>query len=178
MRPAERRDLSVQVRRILESDKDQLRELRLRSLATDRMAFGETYEQISEKDDAFWAGWARLASTSEEAATFVAADAEGHLLGLVGSRKIDGVVWLGVMWVEPRFRGQGIGARLLDAILAWIAIQHPTSEARLSVVPTQEAALRLYRSRGFAFTGKISPLQHTPGAVYHEMARAPRSSNT
>jgi GNAT superfamily N-acetyltransferase len=169
---------SIHVRRILVTDKDALRALRLRSLATDRMAFGETFEQISRKDDDFWSAWAHLASTSEEAATFVAVDPEGKLVGIIGSRTVEGMVWLGVMWVEPELRGQGIGARLLDAILAWAEIQHPTLSARLSVVPSQESAVRLYRSRGFGFTGKVSPLAHTPGAVYHEMMRPPHSSNT
>lgn len=142
------------------------------------MAFGETLEQISAKDDSYWSLWAHLASTADGAATFVATEADGTLVGLVGSRQIAGFVWLGAMWVEPRYRRQGIGGRLLDAILAWAGAQHPTSEVRLSVVPSQEAAVRLYRGRGFVFTGKISPLPHTPGAVYHEMARPPRSANT
>jgi GNAT superfamily N-acetyltransferase len=169
---------SVHVRRLLQSDKGALREVRLRSLATDRMAFGETFEEIAQKDDRFWNTWAHVASTSGEAATFVAVDPEGSLVGLVGSRRIEGVVWLGAMWVAPPLRGHGIGARLLDALLAWAELEHPKLAVRLSVVPSQDAAVRLYRSRGFDFTGQVSPLNHAPGLNSYEMARPPRSSNT
>lgn len=168
---------SVHVRRLRPSDKDALRAIRLRSLATDRMAFGQTFEQVSQKDDDYWATWAHFASTSVEGATYVAVDGDGALVGLLGAQRIDGIVWLGVMWVEPRYRRRGIGARLLDAMLSWAAMQHPMAEIRLSVVPSQDAAERLYRSRGFEFTGKTSPLEHTPGAIYREMARPPRSVN-
>jgi GNAT superfamily N-acetyltransferase len=166
----------MQIRRILESDKEPLRELRLRALSADPMAFAETLEELSKKEDSFWVGWARRASASEDATSFVAVGGDGELVGLVGSIWQEDATWLGAMWVEPRYRAMGVGARLLDAVIAWSETAHPVSRIRLSVVPTQETAVRLYRSRGFVPTGKVSPLQHTPGAVFHEMVRRPTVS--
>ncbi len=121
--------------------------------------------------DSVWSEWVRRASASDDAISLLAVERGGELVGHVGSTWQDEVTRLGAMWVEPEYRGKGLGARLLDAVLEWADEVHPMSEVRLSVVPTQEIAARLYQSRGFAATGRVSPLKHTPGAVYHEMAR-------
>ncbi len=168
---------SVLIRRIRPEDSGAWRELRLRSLRLDPMAFGETLERVSQRPDSSWAEWANRAATSTDACSMVAVDAEPRLVGHIGSIWKDGVTLLGAMWVEPAYRRAGVGRRLLDAILTWADEAHPTSEVRLGVVPTQEAAVRLYRERGFVATGKISALEHTPGVNYHEMARRCARSN-
>jgi GNAT superfamily N-acetyltransferase len=168
--PADRGS-SVEIRRIRTSDKDPFRELRLRSLTLDPMAFGSTLEAATLAGDSVWSEWVQRASSTDDAISLLAVESGGRLVGHVGSTWEDEVTWLGSMWIEPEYRGRGLGAGLLDAVLKWADTVHPRSEVRLSVVPTQEIAIRLYLSRGFVATGKVSPLTHTPGAVYHEMAR-------
>ena len=135
------------------------------------MAFVDTWERSSQGPETGWVDWVTLASTSDHACSFLAVDPTGTIVGLVGSAWKDDVTWIGSMWVDPSLRRGGVGGRLLEAILTWAEKVHPTSEVRLGVVPTQEAAVRLYRKWGFVDTGKVSPLEHTPGAVWHEMAR-------
>lgn len=166
-----RTDTLVLIRRILPEDSGAFRELRFRSLEQDPMAFGETLERLSQRPDASWTDWTHRAATSTDACSMVAVAAEGKLVGHVGSIWKDDVTSLGAMWVEPAFRRAGVGRRLLDAILAWADATHPTSDIRLGVVPTQEAAIRLYRRSGFVATGKVLRLEHGPGSVFHEMVR-------
>ncbi len=135
------------------------------------MAFGETLEQTSQRPDASWIDWTTRAATSTDACSMLAIAAEGRLVGHIGSIWKNDFTSLGAMWVEPAYRRVGVGRRLLDAILAWADATHPTSDVRLGVVPTQEAAIRLYRRSGFFATGKVSPLEHGPGSVFHEMVR-------
>lgn len=161
----------VLVRRIRPEDATAWRELRLRSLRLDPMAFGETLERTSQRPDSAWTEWATRAATSTDACSMVAVDAEPRLVGHIGSMWKEDVTSLGALWVEPVYRRSGVGRRLLDAILAWADEAHPTSEVRLGVVATQEAAVRLYRERGFVATGRVSSLEYRPGVVYHEMAR-------
>ena len=160
---------SLQIRRIRPTDLEPFRQLRLRSLSMDPMAFYDTYEKASQGPISNWIDWINRASSSNDAISFLAEADGARLVGHVGSSWTDGVTGIGAMWVEPEFRGRGLGARLLDTVLQWAMSTHPSSDVRLAVVPTQEVAVRLYKSRGFQETGKISPLDHTPGAVYHEM---------
>ena len=142
------------------------------------MALGNTLESTPRASDSVWRDWVSRASGTDEAISLPAVDARERLVGHVGASWTDEITSLSAMWVEPDHRGRGLGARLLDAVLAWGDTVHPMSEVRLSVVPTQEIAPRLYRSHGFVETGKVSPLKHTPGAIYHEISRPRRGAKS
>ncbi|MFZ1023504.1 MAG: GNAT family N-acetyltransferase [Thermoplasmata archaeon] len=162
---------STKIRRIVESDRDALRALRLRSLTTDPMSFASTLEKESVDDDAKWTNWARRGALSPEMAVLVAELDNGALIGMVGAFWDGRVTHLYGMWVYPGHRRRGLGGKLLDEILAWGETSHPTSEIHLGVVPLSDSAVRLYRSRGFMPTGKVEPLPHTPRVVWQEMVR-------
>jgi ribosomal protein S18 acetylase RimI-like enzyme len=87
---------------------------------------------------------------------------------------LEGTVHLFGMWVDPEFRGRGIGRGLLDEALRWIQRSHRGRAVLLDVNPRQVAAVHLYESRGFRRTGNSSPLGHTPGERVVEMALTPR----
>jgi len=173
MKKDKRAGESVLVRRLLESDKQAFRGLRLRALTTDPMAFGSTTHRESQYDDARWTDWVRRGATSPNEATWVAEANDGSLVGMIGvfSRERTFQVW--GMWVEPAHRRLGLGGRLLDALLAWVGAVLPSAEVRLSVAPSQGSAVQLYRSRGFVATGIVEPVEHTPGAVTQEMRLRP-----
>jgi ribosomal protein S18 acetylase RimI-like enzyme len=167
-----RTEASVVIRRIREPDCDAVRELRLRSLSSDPMSFGSTFDQESQYDPTKWTSWVVRGATSPEMAVLVAEPNSGALIGMVGAISEGTVSHLYGMWVDPRHRNLGLGGKLLEAILEWVDASHPSTEVRLGVVPSSEAAVRLYRSRGFVPTGKMEPLPHTPNVVWHEMVRA------
>jgi ribosomal protein S18 acetylase RimI-like enzyme len=172
MSPARRPTASsrpgVTIRRIVDRYRDGYRALRLRALNTDPMAFGSTWLRESQYDEALWTKRTHEAATSSEEASWLAETLDGELVGMAGVfwGKKAFEVW-GVC-VDPRYRGTGIGGRLLDELLRWTAMVHPEVTVRLSVNPTQTAAVNLYRARGFRPTGQEEPLGHTPGAVVAE----------
>jgi ribosomal protein S18 acetylase RimI-like enzyme len=168
---------SVRIRRVRESDLLAFRELRLRALAADPMAFGSTYHRESEYEHARWDDLVRRGAESPTEATWVSEFKDGSFVGMIGAFHAEQVFHVWGMWVDPEYRGRGVGGRLLDALLAWVRTADLFAEVRLSVAPTQVPALRLYRSRGFTPTGTVELLEHTPGAVACEMVlRSYRSS--
>ena len=71
-----------------------------------------------------------------------------------------GIVWwvfdeaeLANLAVVPDARGSGVGGRLLDALLAEVSI-HGVTRVFLEVRKSNEAAARLYGSRGFQVVGE------------------------
>ena len=56
--------------------------------------------------------------------------------------------YMGLMFVEPAWRGQGVNAQLLAALKAWCRGQ-AVSELRLDVYADNAAAVRAYRKAGF-----------------------------
>ncbi len=166
------------VRRIVDEDWERYRALRLRALRSDPLAFGSTWARESAFSESLWRERTHRAATSSEVASWLAESAGGDLVGTAGVfwEEPSYVVW--GMWVDPGYRRGGSGGRLLDELLDWTSRAHPMAEVRLSVNPTQTAAVRLYLDRGFRRTGKVEPLAHTPGAVAEEMARRPGSART
>src|SRR5215475_6297894 len=56
--------------------------------------------------------------------------------------------YLGLMYVDPAFRGRGVNAELLKALCSWCRTQG-VLELRLEVYPDNASALRAYEKAGF-----------------------------
>ena len=82
----------------------------------------------------------------------------GHLVGrLYGPSSVHPVrgAELESLHVYPRFRGTGVGSRLMEAFLAWAA-EHGASRASVTAYAANEAALRFYQRHGFAVRSVIA----------------------
>lgn len=159
------------LRRLRDSEWEAFRELRLASLRTDPLAFGSTVEKESAYPIAKWQDWCRRGASSESEATFVAVDLSGRLVGMVGAFTKDETPQVWGMWVHPTWRRQGVAKQLMRALLDWIDQLAEKSSTVLDVNPSQESAVRLYTSLGFAFTGLEEPLGHDPPAVCRQMVQ-------
>ncbi len=165
---------AIVVRRSRSTEWPALRRLRLRGLASDPLAFGSTLAEEEAFGEARWRERATSGAESATTAQWVAETPMGELVGGVVIAQIEGDVHVFAMWLEPEFRGRGIGARLLDAGLAWAGTTFPGRSVHLDVNPRQTAAVRLYESRGFRRTGADRPLGHTDGETRFEMTRPAR----
>lgn len=102
---------------------------------------------------------------------WIATDASGDVVGYggvkVGGEQAD-VMTIGV---RPHARGRGFGAAILDTLLAW-SREVGAREIFLDVRPSNEGAIGLYESRGFAEIGRRPRYFRNPVEEAIEM-RAP-----
>ena len=75
------------------------------------------------------------------------------------------------MWVAPRHRRLGLGAKLVDAIIAWARGQNAQT-LELIVTSNNDAAINFYMRLGFTFTGKPSPYRNDSALNDLEMIRS------
>ncbi|MNY70111.1 Spermidine N(1)-acetyltransferase [compost metagenome] len=59
------------------------------------------------------------------------------------------------MSVRREYWGRGLGAHLLDAMIAWARTNGHTRKIKLRVQANNERAIALYRSRGFVTEGVL-----------------------
>lgn len=171
-----KRPPSILIRRSTASEWQALRNLRLRALEFDPLAFGSTLTEEKTLGDERWRERAAKDAESLTSAKWVAEDALGRLVGSVVIAQVEGKVYVFGMWVEPQFRGRGLGARLLETGLTWARSTFPGQTIRLDVNPRQTAAIRLYESHGFRRSAEDRPLGHTGGETRYEMILlAPKS---
>lgn len=128
------------------------REIRLRALQADPTAFGSTYAREAAFTDEEWR--ARLGPDGVS----VLGLADGHPVAM-GGGFVDPEGWCHVvaMWVEPAWRGVGLGRRVLDRIVAWAGERGLRSH--LDVTVGNDTARRLYAGSGFVATGETRPLR-------------------
>jgi RimJ/RimL family protein N-acetyltransferase len=157
----------VRIRRLVGTDADAYRDLRLLGLRDHPEAFGASFESEAAQPLAWFA------ERVERTVIFGAeAPADPALLGMVGflvpeAAKLShkGVLW--GMFVRPEARGAGVGAALVARLLAHAA-EH-VEAVRLTVVATNEAALRLYARAGFTEYGLERRALKVDGRYYDEL---------
>ena len=150
----------VRVRRIRADEGAQLKALRLRALAEEPEAFGESVVAAEARDEAEYAARARAASDGDRRAWFMAdLDPEAHsvaepiVVGLaMGRRRPPDTCMVFSVWVADRARGRGVGRALVDAIASW-ARSWGAITLVLWVYRTNQPAIRFYERLGFTVQG-------------------------
>jgi GNAT superfamily N-acetyltransferase len=140
------------LRRLAPADWAAFREIRLAALRDAPEAFGSTQAEAQTLEEQEWRR--RL----EQRAVFIA-EVASQRVGLAAGIGADqpGEAELISMWVTPAWRGQGVGDRLVEAVLSWAAGEGFTS-VRLWVAQGNARAERLYARLGFAATGRLQPM--------------------
>ncbi|HVS49223.1 MAG TPA: GNAT family N-acetyltransferase [Candidatus Dormibacteraeota bacterium] len=153
------------MRRIGPEDWKVFREVRLAALREAPYAFGSTYEGEAGASEESWRNRLR------DRTRFVAI-VDGQVVGTVaaGTGEFTGAAALTALWVDPRFRGQGVGTALIDAVMEW-ARSEQFDQVLLWVTEVNETAARLYEHHGFTRTGRVSDVRRGEAAVEHEMSR-------
>lgn len=145
------------------------RQLRLEALHEAPAAFGTTL--------ADWQGAGDTEPRWRHRLTTVAlnliADVTGRPAGMVSGRWSQADAELTSMWVAPFARGQGVGDRLVGAVVAWAQSQG-APRIILSVKTDNAPAIRLYRRHEFTGTGPSPESEPgSPELLFVRWLRAP-----
>lgn len=152
------RSSRVEIRRLASGQWETLRAVRLRALFDAPYAFGSTYDDESDYDEATWRE--RL----DAQAWFIAIDANRPVGLSAGGqlREPDAKVrTLRSMWVDPTHRGRNVADALVAAVATWARTDGAES---LTLWATEEAerARAFYVRVGFVPTGEEWPMESRP----------------
>lgn len=148
------------------------RAVRLRALEDAPDSFADRFADISARPASYWQELTRSVTTGDRHVMFLACSdtaVSGSAYGLLDAERF-GMGRVGGMWVEPGSRGRGIGAALLDAVIAW-ARGRGLTQLELWAPAHRAAALRLYRAGGFSETGARRAMPGRPDVEIVEMRR-------
>ncbi len=138
--------------------------MRLDALKEAPYAFGSTYEREVELDDATWR------RRVVDRLRFIA-EVDGVVAGTAsgGDGEVNGAAEMTAMWVDPRFRRQGVGEVLVKTVLEWARTKGYT-QMLLWVTDVNARAEHLYARHGFVSTGASQEVR--PGELEHEMSKS------
>ena len=143
------------IQRMGPGDAARVRAVRLRALRDAPDAYWTTADEEAQTTLDEW----RDRLTRPDRATFVAT-LNGTDVGLVvGEPHYEDVADAGLysMWVAPEVRGQGVGERLIHAVIGW-ARSEGYRCLRLEVADANPPAVALYERMGFTPTGRVDHL--------------------
>lgn len=157
------------VNRLTSKDWERLKELRTRSALESPTAFGSSLEKMKSRPNDFWR------QQIEQMACFSASKMESSKVidvGLVrGTKdpKIASQIWLLGMWVDPIARGNQLGAKLAQEVIAW-GRELNVATLKLEVIHDNTPAINLYERLGFTLTGhqtkRAAPWAHLVDIEY------------
>lgn len=141
--------MTTTIQRLAVDDWQLWRALRLEALGEAPAAFGSTLAEWQGAGDTEQRWRNRLTSV----ALNLVASADGRPAGMAsGSRENATDVELISMWVAPFARGQGVGDRLVEAVIEW-AMSQQAWRVILSVRVDNAPAIRLYQRHHFVDAG-------------------------
>jgi GNAT superfamily N-acetyltransferase len=145
----------IEIRHATPDDWQPLRDIRLAALAGDPDAFGSTLERELAFGETEWRGRARTSANFLALdGTHAVAIAAGYFDPECCARDERLLV---SMWVQPAYRGRGLAAELVDAVVAW-AMSDGARSVKLQVTIGNDGARRLYERAGFVAIGDAVPM--------------------
>jgi RimJ/RimL family protein N-acetyltransferase len=142
------------IRRLQVDEIPAMQVLRREALTSDPLAFGATVED----DVALDAVFATRSLSDPSSAAIFAAFAARAPVGMVGLARMTrekikhrALVW--GMFVQPAYRGRGVGAELLGAAVDHARSWNGVRQVHLSVTSSSPGARRLYERAGFVVWG-------------------------
>jgi ribosomal protein S18 acetylase RimI-like enzyme len=141
------------------------RDLRLSALQTEPTAFGSSYEEEANFSEAEWKR--RTAN-----ALFALSDNRpiGTITYLITERtKTKHIAQIFGVYVDPNYRGRGVGRRMLEKALDLIEENKAIVKVRLTVNAKQDSAIALYQSVGFSIVGELKKELKINGEFYDEV---------
>jgi len=154
---------AIEVRRLGPEDWQLYRRVRLAALKEAPYAFGSSHQREVHLPASRWR------QTLVDRARFVA-EVDGVIAGTVSGGDGDGTAAAAMtaMWVDPRFRRQGVGDVLVKHLIEW-ARSARYDEMFLWVTDVNANAERLYERNGFVRTGAVQEIRASE--LEHEMSR-------
>ena len=144
---------AVTVRRLVADDWQAYRAIRLAMLQESPSAFGSTHAEAAGLDEQLWRQ--RLADNAVILARVGTSPAGSVMYSEFGMTDPGDCALYG-MWVDPGFRGAGVGRALVGAVIAQ-ALSAGKRRLVLHIVAGNDPAGRLYERAGFVPTGHTVP---------------------
>ncbi|TYP70086.1 GNAT family N-acetyltransferase [Paenibacillus methanolicus] len=159
----------MMIRVLTSDDAERYRALRLRALREHPEAFLSTYE--AELDRPIEMTRSKLAPEAGKF-TLGAMDEHGELAGVATlvretNPKVAHKANVYAVYVAPEARGQRVGMSLMQALIAEARACDGVEQLHLTVMASNEAAVRLYTAAGFAVYG-TEPRAMRIGGTYFD----------
>jgi ribosomal protein S18 acetylase RimI-like enzyme len=149
----------------------EFRDLRLRALKEEPLAFGVSFDEEKRKSESFWRDRLENSGKKNRKEQFVFVGASGKLaaMGIIKyalHQKFLHIVRFSGIYVLPQYRGKGIASKLLENMMGQVFKNKAIRKIKLAVNVTQKSAISLYKKFGFRRSGVAKKEFQIAGKFY------------
>jgi len=147
----------IKIRKAGIADLARLIDLRLKMINACPDSFLDDYGELSDWTIEDWGKWFSRLTEAKNSHLIVAED-NGRLIGIVGCKGVEHkraahVATLVGVGVLPKYRGKGIGRKMLEKMIAWVKNKTKVERLQLTVYADNLTAIRFYEKLGFVKEG-------------------------
>ena len=143
---------------------------RLQALKEEPTAFASDYTTTSQLDDAFWLQRAAFEPHSFLYGAFLGSEMVGMAGGYIDPEvKRSFIGYLVSIWVDARFRKQGIAKSLSELVVKEFRANAEVEVIHVAVTAGNDSARRIYESLGFVAWGVEPRAIRHDGRYYDEV---------
>lgn len=155
----------VVIKKLEEDRWAESRDLRLDALRKEPIAFGSSYEEEKRLSEGDWR------ERMKNALFAISEDRPIGMIALVREKKTKArhIANIYGMYVNEKYRGLGIGRKLMDSALKQIRRNKEVVKVKLTVNPKQKAAVKLYLNCGFKVVGRSKKELRVEGRFYDDL---------
>jgi len=151
---------------------EKYKKIRLEALKNEPSSFGMSYEEELKLSDDQWKEKLQKYNDENYSIMLFAKD-KANLVGMIGAywvdiEKVKHIGNIFGVYVNPKYRGKGIGKLLMKEILKKLDKMPLIKKIKLGVVTQQIPALRLYEKYGFNKVGKYEKELRVGDEYYDE----------
>ena len=155
----------IEIKKLNEDRWQDFRDLRLEALKSDPIAFSSSHEEEQLLPEPAW---------RERIKNVLFAVSDNKPVGMIASFhnnriKTNHVCEIWGMYVRREYRGQGIGNKLMAAVLEEIQNLKGVTKIIIGVNPAQISTEHLYLKYGFCVVGHLKKEIHVNGNFYDEL---------
>jgi ribosomal protein S18 acetylase RimI-like enzyme len=160
----------VSIRKLAEEDIFSYRNTRLFCLKNYPDNFGTLYEEEIKKEELYFEKCLRNKDTNDFIWGMFDAEMCIGLCGFIREirKKAKHRGEIVQMFVHPDYQGQGIGTRLLKAVIEEAFENRNVEQITLSVMSSNHAAIQLYKNAGFTEYGYVGNYFKTETGYLHQ----------
>jgi len=160
----------MEIYKLTPADWEKYKILRLEALFNDPEAFGESHAKASERTDEEW----QEKMQDQTDYMFVARDGEDYV-GMAAAyqekgEKMSHIAYVWGVYLREAYRGQGLGKKLMQAVLEEVEKNPAIKKINLNVNTKQIAATKMYESLGFQIAGTLHQELQINGEYFDEYA--------
>lgn len=157
----------MEIIKLAPEDWEKYKKIRLEAFQKDSLAFGTSHEEGLKKKDEEW-----KATLKKDGRYLFFAKVDDEIVGMVAAYQEEGervhhVAYVWGVYVRETFRGQGIGKKLMEALLDELE-KNNVVKANLNVNTAQANAVKLYESLGFQIIGTAHKEMYIDGKFHDE----------